>query len=266
MNNKTTRKIISWDKKFLNQTHTTSKPILITSGCSFTDSSATSASIDMPISWPGYVKERCKFDYVIDVSSSGNGNDYISTSIVNLIESMSADDIKRCIVLIVWSGIDRRELPTYDPDYNPTLPGGSIDGVRFIRESGSVRQVNDNIARGEALRSWKNIIMTQHYLENKNIPFGFGFYVNVFDPPFLPRVDQTIEFFGRLDPLKIKQLKNCNWIHQPNESLFEWAFYQEENMFNLDGFHLNPNGYLGWTDNVLLPNLVKMGVISPVDQ
>jgi hypothetical protein len=213
------------------------------------------------------MKERCGFDYVVDVSASGNGNDYISTSIVNQIESMSIEHVKKCIVLIVWSGIDRQELLEYEKVYDHNKYLGTIDGVRFNRGNElSTNRVDPNIARGEALKSWKNIILTQHYLENKNIAFGFGFYVNVFDPPFLPRRDLTIEFPGVLDPVKIKQLRNCQWIHQPNESLFEWAFYQKDNMFDYDGFHLSPEGYLGWTDNVLLPNLVKMGLISPVDQ
>lgn len=261
MGNLTKQKLFVWSKQYLEKTHHTNYPILITSGCSFTDSTVCTTT---PVSWPGYVKDRCGFDCVIDVSSAGNGNDYISTSIVNQIESMSATDLKKCMVLIVWSGIDRRELPTYEKDFSDAR--GHIDGVNFCRTQMSVESVDLDVSRGEALRSWKNIIMMQNYLENKGIPFGFGFYINVFDPPFLPRRDLTKEFLGLLEPLKINQLKKCKWFHQPNDSFFEWVFYQSDNLFELDGFHPNMEGHLRWADNVLLPGLVQLGLVSKVDQ
>ena len=257
----TKQKLFSWSEQHLEKTHHTNRSILITSGCSFTDSTACTT---IPVSWPGYVKDRCGFKYVIDVSSTGSGNDYICTSIVNQIESMSAEDLKKCMVLIVWSGIDRQEMPVHQTTI--TNLQGHIDGVKFRRSQMSVDSVDVGVSRGEALRSWKNIIMMQNYLENKQIPFGFGFYINVFDPPFLPRRDLTKEFPGLLDPSKLNQLRKCSWFHKPNDSFFEWVFYQKDNMFEDDGFHPNLDGHLSWTDNILLPGLVKMGVIQEVDQ
>jgi hypothetical protein len=258
----TKQTIFAWPDKCLEQTHTVEQSILIVSGCSFTDACGYTT---VPITWPGYAKERCGFDYVIDVSSGGCGNDYIATSIVNQIESMTADELKQLLVLIMWTGVDRQELPTYTDD--PAHWEGYIDGVRYIRGNQlSINSVSDGVARGEALRSWKNIMLTQNYLENKGVPFGFSFYINEFDPPFIPRRDLTKEFFGMLAPAKIEQLRHCRWIHPFNDSPFEWAFYQKDNLFEPDGFHLSPNGHLRWTDNILLPNLVKMGLSSPVDK
>jgi hypothetical protein len=262
MSNFTKKRLLDWRVQFLDKIYNTDRSMLIVSGCSFTDSSVCT---DAPVSWPGYVKDRCGFDLVIDVSSSGNGNDYISTSIVNQIEAMSADDLKKTMVLIVWTGIDRRELPTYERKINLEY-GGYVDSVNFRRAYTSSKSVDNDIVQGEALRSWKNIMMMQNYLENKNIPFGFGFYVNVFDPPFLPRRDLTKEFPGFLDPLKINQLRKCNWFHKPNDSFFEWTFYQKDNLFENDGFHPNIDGHLGWTDNVVLPGLARLGLIWKVDQ
>lgn len=262
MNNLTRKQLLSWKEQHMKKTHGSDRPILIASGCSFTDSTACTT---IPVSWPGYLKDRCGFSYVINVASSGNGNDYISTSIVNQIEAMSKKDLDNCMVLIIWTGIDRQEALTYEK-YN-TDSQGCIDGVHFVRTNKfSTNPVDINVARGEALRSWKNIIMMQNYLENKDIPFGFGFYINVFDPPFLPRRDLTKEFPKLLDPIKIDQLRKCSWFHDPNDSMFEWLFYQKENLFLSDGFHPSPDGYLKWTDNVLLPGLTKMGLIQAVDQ
>lgn len=261
MTNRTQKKLFAWHNQYLKKTYKTDCSILVTSGCSFTDSTEHTKE---PSSWPGYVKDRCGFDHVIDVSSAAAGNDYISTSIVNQIESMSASDLAKCMVLIVWSGIDRRELPTYDTTV--TIDRGCIDGVNFRRGKGSTETVDNNIARGEALKSWKNIIMMQNYLENKHLPFGLGFYVNVFEPPFLPRRDLTKEFPGFLHPQKIDQLRKCRWFHKPNDSFFEWSFYQKKNMFEDDGFHPNLEGHLHWTDNIILPGLVQLGLVQPVDQ
>jgi hypothetical protein len=257
----TKKKLLVWSEQYLEKVYSTNCSILITSGCSFTDSTVYTEG---PVSWPGYVKDRCGFDYVIDISSASAGNDYISTSIVNQIESMPVRDLEKCMVLIVWSGIDRRELPTYEKDI--TIIRNHIDGVNFQRVQHSNKTVDNNISQGEALRSWKNIIMMQNYLENKHIPFGFGFYINVFDPPFLPRRDLTKAFPGLLDPYKINQLKRCNWFHKPKDSFFEWIFYQEKNMFEDDGFHPSVDGHLAWTDSVLLPGLVQLGLIQEVDQ
>lgn len=261
MNNLTKRNLLAWNEQYIKKTHHCDRSILITSGCSFTDSTDCTTT---PTSWPGYVKDRCGFSYVINVASSGNGNDYISTSIVNQIESMSKEDLNKCMVLIVWTGIDRQESPTYEK--NITNLQGHIDGVHFRRSQMSHVLVDIDVSRGEALRSWKNIIMMQNYLKNKDIPFGFGFYINVFDPPFLPRRDLTKEFPGLLDPIKIDQLRNCNWFHRPKDSFFEWVFYQKDNLFLPDGFHPTLDGHLSWTDNILLPGLTQLGLIQLIDQ
>jgi len=258
MKNLTKKRIISWPNKFLDQTHCCRQSTLIVSGCSFTDSTSCTTS---PVTWPAYLRERCGFDSVIDVSATGSGNDYISTSIVNQIELMSQEELKKSIVIIMWTGVDRQELPTFSND--SALTEGYIDGIQFIRGyQYSTNSVNDNIARGEALRSWKNIILIQNYLKNKQIPFGFSFYINQFDPPFIPRRDLTKEFSKLLDPEKIQQLRSCNWIHPFNDSPFEWAFFQDSNLFLEDGFHLTPDGYLQWTDRILIPNLVKLGLVD----
>ena len=252
---------LDWTNEYLPQTHESNYSTLIVSGCSFTDSTATK---DMPVSWPGYVKERCRLNRVLNLGASACGNEYIATSIVNQIESMSDSELKDSIVLIVWSGIDRQENLIYNQKI-PTYP--YIDDVQFVRANKwSIDQVDPDIAHSEALRSWKNIMLTHHYLKSKGVAFGFSFYINVFDPPFLPRRDKTIELPGVLAPEKIQQLRGCQWINDHNDSLFEWCFYNDHNdsYFEPDLFHPSPCGYLAWTDNVLIPNLVKMELVKSI--
>jgi len=250
---------LDWNNEYLPQTHKSNYSTLIVSGCSFTDSTHTK-------SWPGYVKERCRLNRVLNLGSSGCGNEYITTSIVNQIESMPDSELKDSMVLIVWSGIDRQENLIYNQKI-PIWNYPYIDDVQFERANKwSNNRVKPDIAHSEALRSWKNIMLTHHYLKSKGVAFGFSFYINVFDPPFLPRRDKTIELPGVLVPEKIQQLRGCQWINDHNNSLFEWCFYNDQNdsYFESDLFHPSPRGYLAWTDNVLLPNLVKMELVKSI--
>ena len=248
----TRKTILSWNHSHLAQTHTSPQSTLISSGCSFTD---CSHNTEGPINWVGYLNERVKFNQTINLGLVGAGNEYISTSIVNQIESMSLEEINNCIVIIVWSGIARKEnLITQNSS-------GNIDDIVFKRIDFEFQMYG----KGEALRSWKNIIMMQHYLKNKNIPFGFSFFVNTFDPPFLPsREIYTSNWIDTITLDKLSRLKQCNWIHNHNNSLFDYCF--KNDLLSDDLFHPDHNGYLSWTDNILLPGLTNMGIITPVGQ
>ena len=259
----TTRRILSWNPHQLPQSHTTTRPVLVVSGCSFTDLARDNT---VPLTWPGYLAERCRFDHVIDLSHTGAGNEYISTSIINEIESMTLQQRNECLVIVCWSGIDRHEILEYT-DAPTAIPYKAIINNIFYKRKYNLPKVykvmSENESRGEALRSWKNILMLQNYLENKNISFGFSFYVNVFDPPFLPRRDSGAEWPDRLDKKKIEQLRQCHWIHPHVDSLFEWCFFHDE--LDHDLFHPSANGSLKWVDAVLLPGLVNMGVIDKIN-
>jgi hypothetical protein len=249
-----TKKIIlSWESHTLKQTHNTRYSTLIVSGCSFTD---CGGNTEHPITWPGYLLSRAGFDQVIDVSHGGAGNEYIATSIVNQIESMSANELSNSMVIIIWSGIGRKENLI-----QTNLENAQIDNFKFEHDIKS----QTTYFPGEALRSWKNIVMMQNYLENKNLPFGFSFFVNTFDPPFLPRrMASNVAWQKSLLQDKIDILRKCNWIHDHKQSLFEYCF--EHDFLESDLFHPNCNGRLARTDQILLPGLTKMGLVKPVDQ
>ena len=249
----TKKTILSWAAHTLEQTHNTEYSTLIVSGCSFTDCYGNTKH---PITWPGYLSERARFNQVIDLSHSGAGNEYIATSIVNQIESMSTNDLSNSMVIIIWSGIGRKENLI-----QTNLENAQIDNIEFEHDIKS----QTTYFPGEALRSWKNIVMMQHYLENKNLPFGFSFFVNTFDPPFLPRrMSSNVAWQKSLPQGKIDILKKCNWIHDHKQSLFEYCF--EHDFLQSDLFHPNIHGHMSWTDQILLPGLTKMGLVTLVDQ
>lgn len=245
-----------WKSCGLQQTHKSNQQTLIVSGCSFTD---CQGRLDHPLTWPGYLMTRVGFDHVVDLSSAGSGNEYICTSVLNQIESMTKKEIENCMVVIMWSGIGRSDLLIKDSSES----GARIDDIRYQWDPKNATTFNP----GEALRSWKNIIMMQNYLENKKIPFGFSFFVNTFEPPFLPKRAATCgEWIHSINSKeKIKKLKMCNWIHSHQDCIFEYSF-KNDLLSKKDLFHPTPQGHLSWTDTVLLPGLVKMGLISAVDQ
>ena len=237
--------------------------LLITSGCSFTNNSTY---LDGPVSWPGYVKDRCEIPMCEDLSNTGAGNEYIANSILARIEDLDPKKRKTTLVIVGWSGLNRKEELVFLKNNN-NIP--IIDDVWYQRIHPSAQSVVDEPwHKAEIWRSWKNIIFTKNYLENKQIPHAFFSYCNLIDPPFLPRRDLTPEWPGNLRKNRLKSLQQIDWIIPHNQSLFEYCF-EHDDFFEEDMFHPNINGLLNWTDEILLPNLEKSGFIrkiSAVDQ
>jgi hypothetical protein len=77
-------KLLKWNHS-LSQKYTCTESVLLTSGCSFTSSTL---QLDAAASWPGYVVDRCRFDYCIDYSFPGAGNEYIANSILNYFQPL----------------------------------------------------------------------------------------------------------------------------------------------------------------------------------
>ena len=250
----TTRRIFSYNN-CLSITMKSSFKRLLVSGCSFTDQIKHTEK-NLPLSWPGYAACRCNIPEVIDLSNTAAGNEYIATSIVNEIENYSDIDLQNTLILIMWSGLDRRELLHYhDSNFVKESKRGIIDKIKFEREQSSTENIKPAIAKAEALRSWKNIILVENYLRAKKANFGFSFYVNVFDPPFIPRLDYSSNAPDVLEKNKVQQLKNCSWLHDHNKSVYEYCL--KKDLLSDDLFHPDHNGYLDWTDNILLPSLEK---------
>lgn len=258
MNNVSPPKIMSWERT-LDQHYCCNYDILITSGCSFT---ASTGWLDGPASWPGYVKDRCNIPLCVDLSYPGAGNEYIANSVLAEIESRHPDSYSSILVLIGWSGLDRKEDLVVGVD---TLP--KIDDISYLRAGAIVNPLPDKWQLAEVWRSWKNIIFTKNYLENKKIFYGFFSYCNLLDPPFLPKRDLTPEWPENIRKDRIERLQEINWIVPHNQSLFEFAF--EHDCLDHDLFHPTVEGNMQWTDQILLPNLAKHQLIStnyPVDQ
>ena len=245
-------KLLKWPRT-LSQHYTQNQKILIASGCSFT---ASTARLDMPTSWPGYVIDRCGFDHCVDLSYPGVGNEFIANSVLNYVEGLDPEKYNDVLVMVCWSGPDRKEELTVTANHV------QVDAISYCRSGSAANKVADNISKGETWRSWKNIIFLQNYLENKKIKFGFSLYCNTVEPPFLPRRDLTSDFFTNISNEKMTALKNCTWLHDFKNSFFEFCFFNDDCLTE-DMFHPNAKGSLLWTDQVLLPGMVAKNLINP---
>jgi len=247
-------KILNWDEKFFHSSkmYQTSKKILVTSGCSFT---AATLSLDQPASWPGFVRDRCGFEYCVDLSYPGAGNEYIANSVLNYIHSLSVEQCKEIIVVVMWSGLDRLE----DLTKKISMQCPSVDGIEYrIHAPGN--SIPKDLAYAEIWRSWKNIVFLDSYLRSQGIQHAFTSYVNLIDPPFLPKRDRTPHFFGNLSDDKFQTLKSMPWLHDHQDCLFEYCFKNDHLADDL--FHPSYDGSRSWTDHVLLPSMLAKEFIQ----
>jgi hypothetical protein len=241
-------KRMKW-KYNLSQTHFSNKSILITSGCSFT---ASTQQLDSAASWPGYVRDRCRFDYCIDYSYPGSGNEYIGDSILHHFSEI--DNVNDYFVIIMWSGIDRKEEKIKNIDWQPKI--GDISYQR------SKAQLSHELRCQYANESADKMFKLYKYLTERNISFVFTSYVNLLFPPYIPKRDNTVEFDNLVDVDTLTKLKSLPWVPtNPMDYLYEYAFVNDY-LTTGDYFHPPVECNLLWTDNILLPTMVKQGFIQ----
>ena len=242
-------KLLKWQHSLL-QTHSSTKKILVTSGCSFTSSTL---QLETAASWPGYVIDRCRLEQGIDYSYPGAGNEYIGDSILHHFSTVQDPEVKNYLVIIMWSGLDRSETKLTDINQQPKLGVTS-----YVRD-----QVPVDI-KISAKKSADKILEVYNYLTQRSIPFAFSFYSNVLFPPYIPKADTTCEFDSVVDQSVLKQLKLLPWIPtDPLKFLYEYAFVTND-LDNGDGFHPSESCNMMWTDSILLPGMATQKLITKI--
>jgi len=243
-------KKMAWEYN-LDRSHSTDKSILVTSGCSFT---ASTQQLESAASWPGFTKDRCRFDYCIDYSYPSIGNEYIGDSI--LYHFSQIIDASNYMVIIMWSGLDRVEQKNTDV----TVTGPRLGKVSYTRINDST-SINTDTKKLRCQKSINKIVEVYNYLRNRNISFAFSSYCNVLFPPYIPKMDTTFEFDKFTDYNTLKTLRELPWVTtDPMDHLYEYSF--ANNYTSGDQFHPSVECNLAWTDNVLLPGLEKQGLIK----
>ena len=159
------------------------------------------------------------------------------------------------MIVVMWSGLDRLEnLAKGTSDKH-----ASIDGIGY-RRAIFANNISKESSAAEVWRSWKNIVFLDSYLRSQDIQYAFTSYVNLIDPPFLPKRDLTPHFFGNLSDDKFQTLKSMPWLHDHQDCLFEYCF--KNNQLGDDLFHPMYDGHLNWSDHVLLPSMLAKEFIQ----
>ena len=242
-------KILKWIPS-IPQHYETNKSILLTGGCSFT---ASTVNFQCAASWPGFVLDRCGFDHCIDWSYPGVGNEYIGDSILHHLSNLSDNEVKKYMVIVMWSGIDRTAIKISNSDHQPM-----ISSYSYIRQT-----VNGNNIKQSAQLSADKIFELYDYLTDRSIPFAFSFYCNLLYPPYIPKRDSTPEFNQHVDKLTLKKLQSLRWIpNKPMDFMFEFGFKYD--LLADDMFHPSMQCSENWTDKILLPGLLDQKLIKRI--
>jgi hypothetical protein len=247
-------KLMRW-KHSLNQHFVTNKKILVTSGCSFTSSTI---QLETAASWPGYVMDRCRFDQCIDYSYPGSGNEYIGDAILHFFSEISDSNTDQYMVIVMWSGIDRKITKHIEGNNQPNLKGTYYKRVLDLHDiSNEEKQIR-------ALISANKILEVHDYLTKRNIKFVFTFYANLLFPPYLPKRDTTSVFDKLVSADILKKIHNVPWIpNKPMDFLYEYAFVNDF-LNSGDYFHPPAECNLKWTDEILLPGMANQGLIQTI--
>ena len=246
-------KLLNWKRQIPNY-YECKQSVLITSGCSFTDSTNQT---EYAVSWPGFVKDRCNFDYCIDISYTGAGNLYIKESIEHAVEHLAAG--LNPVVLVMWSGLQRYEEKVIDSQEKPYINNISYKrtGPNFITGKAPVSRKRKSWL---IERSAQLILDLASFLEQKNISYAFTSYVNLLHPPYIHCLDPTYRFTDHKDKKLIAQIEKLFLPISGQDYLYDFAFIKDGLLD--DDFHPDIDPILDWTDQILLPSLEQKGIIK----
>lgn len=249
-------KWLQWQPQ-LEQTHVTDKKLLITAGGSYT---ASTEWFEGPASWPGYLKDFAGFELVMDMSCVSVGNMFIHDSVRwaldNLPPGYTKDD---CLVVVMWTALhyfEQTQKPedTRKPDY-------SIANRKYVRW-------DDNYLSGVDLAMWVkqgayHIQSLAEYLQQENVAHSFAYYANLLWNYRLPVMDTTCRFDNYLDEQHLSELRALPWLCTGDDSLYEYAWLNDYmELEDSDGYHPPLECNFDWSKNVLVPGLVRQGLLT----
>jgi hypothetical protein len=175
------------------------------------------------------------------MSYPGMGNDYIRESVMDQVDS-------NCLVIIMWSGLDRKAQQMSPP--RPLV----------------THKLTDQEIQRRVMMSFEVIQQLKTDLVQKNIDHVFTQYINLLYPPFVAWRDTTPTWIQHLDRKQLRQVSKIIDVPDcPEQYLYDYAFFNNH-LDRGDGFHPPVECNLDWTDKVLLPAVAAKGLIVPVDQ
>jgi len=249
-----TAKIRKLANQFAN-THTTQFKNLLVSGCSFT---YNNSNLDI-CSWPYYLRDLAGFEQVYDCSQSGAGSNHVFNSIINEIETNPNINVQDTLVVIMWSGLTRTDVIAeqdvtklwhhmsnynFDSQYATLSLFNGTDGATPLDQL--CRQYKKLVSvDAQVYESVIKIISLKAYLDQK----GFSSVITSWTDPILELKNTAIG-----QSIIISALSTLNNIQ------YLGVYADSKNLKEADG-HPTPTGYLGWTQQHLLPMLESVGYV-----
>jgi hypothetical protein len=154
---------------------------LVTSGCSYSDVSLNA--------WPKHINNFLPNLSTINKGASSRGNDYISRTIINSVQSLlkKGIDPKKIFVLGCWSGMQRHDILINNQSvkmhyelkehYNEIHQNKNFIGDWMIFSEKWWKIIPDEQSY---IISLENILRTQWFLQNNHINYHFFTFVNTF--------------------------------------------------------------------------------------
>jgi hypothetical protein len=241
-------RLLTWPKT-LEQKYNSQRTVGLVSGGSFTYGTN---QVTMAASWPGYLYERCGLESVIDLSYPQMNNQYIGDSIIDAVESMTLEKRSNVFVVVMWNGVSHIQGKNTESNKNwPVINGKIYDPTIVTSQDISVRVRQD----------YEIICKTGDCLRDYNIPYAFTFYANILFPPLLPTPDDLKKFYKNIKTDEIKKMQSYNLIPSDQKLyLYDYTFFNGQS--DGDGYHPDIHTRFSWTDQVLLPELIKLGIIQ----
>jgi hypothetical protein len=183
------------------------KKYLITSGCSFTEGQ----------SWPTHLAKLMDRE-LVNKAEGGRGNYYISNQIYSTFADTKYNSANSKVV-VMWSGLDRYDFYRKGEWLRPN--------ARFY--------VKHHAIENSYLQSLQYIIGVQEFLNNRDIPYLFLTFMDIFDLD-----EQCLNLYAN------KQLRKLvDWdkfhFHKGTSGLDEWV--KDNNLGILSDGHPDEESY-----------------------
>ncbi|MBO01946.1 MAG: hypothetical protein CMG35_12170 [Candidatus Marinimicrobia bacterium] len=233
------------------------KKLLITSGCSFSETS------NQMQSWPIQLNRHFQNFGLISKGMSSQGNGLIARSIIYEVSKALEDTLPQNIIVgIGWSGADRHEVWVDNPtcqQYNNTdgwiqNPTGFIDGTKsweifnhhWTTTKSKIFYKNFYTEVGKLIDTIENVLRVQWFLEKHNIKY------------FMTRMcdwqDSLAEHHAEIGYL-VKLIDKTKFL--PVMGMYEWARDESGLPLGPDDYHPTVAQHIMFTQEIILPFLKK---------
>lgn len=231
--------------------------ILITSGCSFSDSRVKT--------WPYWLQEKLNVEH-IQLASGALGNGLISRKLIH--EVSLVENKEDLLVGIMWSGPDRLDAYTEDPDFSSrndynncwreqtVFPADDTGGwVQIYPGWPNLYSVEYyktySNTTWNTIQTYEHIIRTQLILEKHNVKYFM-----------MPYMDHVLELKGDRPSLKhLWDEINLNTF-VTTEGCFEWCAKDTGVPVKASKSHPNEREHYMYVEKVILPYLRNKKLIG----